>query len=1054
MRGLELTLSHDLKDAYELGVGAGRILLGHLDVEVRYECDAAPWSRCSEDIIITPEVKGPQALWVDVKSEGLNYDVEGKIAVDQEEGSRDILIKVKKGRGQGYAKLRYAVYVNVPEAEIQSPLVLALYSVNTKTSERKLIGNPIQLTINVIKPFDVQKVNVYPLELFPSDKIGIYIRILGLFEGKLAYKLVYKGKTHVKEYAVKRYDMLEIRDEVEAREEGNSLKVLLEAPQLFYKEERMFKLTVLKPPRVELRELELLDKPTIGSTVALKLSLWNRSAATEVTASIACLIYEHRLNVQVTIPAGEARSLRLETPPLTVKSKEVIRGLIRIVETPGGYIIQRELELSPPLELDVKAQLDAKELRMFSSETKQGRIVLINNTNSFVRFAVTKVVTGSANVKFSENAFKIYPNSIGYANFYVSPSVIGEGTVELHLDAFIDEVKVSEFTLLVPIRVSPSFKVLDAECEGLINKYVLKGQDVSLLLRIECYAEMPVSIHVDSEELSFASKETVLVKGLNEVRLVAEVLEMSPLEITLTDGVHSERIPLDLVVTKPLVDLKLLTPEIYGGLKNTITLVITNLHNKDIAWSLECKNSKGLKLSSEESCLEFDPLLPYEKREVTLDAIGLTKGPAELDLSVKTRFMTEFNSQDFNFKLKVVDPVEVQVDNDAGSKVILPHPLVKGLEDRNLTFRSKLRIRNISNDIIEAIDVNIVPSDSLVKAECDRSSIKFLIKDSMEDLSCIIRIPFNYFLEVVKVGYLLSINSSYNVRGTLMELPVSRENYVVVTYDGMGFKKECPYPHRFTNGCVSVYMPLTQADDLFQRIQEYGTPTEVSKLLASFIRGLRRKLANIKRSDSCWNLLIRMLYTLIFDGLEREKRNFKEEVDALKDKVGNIIIVPAILWKYVLYKLIDLNLNIKMPSEFERGLVYIAGGSYSFNNKFYENLIKALIEDSNDASIRLRETIEGDYSMISPVLLTYALAKGALLVYSEEVSKRLWESGQYDKYLIYLTLTDVSWSDKREELGRLNDLMLDRDLSEVCYAALALLYRKLIVEMPERCWGV
>jgi P pilus assembly chaperone PapD len=1049
MRGFEFKLSHDLKEIYEIGVGAGKVLLGYLNIEVKYECDASPLSKCSDDLKIIPEIKGPQTLSVDVELKELNYDVKGKIEVKEGE-QKSVIIGVKRGGGHGYAKLKYFIYINVPETETQGQIVLAIYSVNTKTSEKKLIGNPIQLTINVIKPFDVQEINVYPLELFPNDKIRIYIKILSSFKDKLIYNLTYKD-TRSKEYAVKKYDILEIKDEVEVIKENNSLKILLIAPQLFYKKEYTFKLNILNPPRIEINEIKLSDKPVIGLPTTLKLILRNKSVTTRVNATITCLIYEHSLTTQVTIPAGETQSVYLETPPLTIKSRKA-GGVIRIIESPGDHIIERRLELPPPIELDIKAQVDTKELHMFSSETKGGRITMINNTSNIIRFVITKVKASSTKVNFSQDSIKVYPNSTETLEFYITPKIVGEETIKLRLDAFIDEVKVSETTFSIPIHVKPSFKVINIEYKDLTNNYVLKGQDLSLLLKIEYYAETPVTIHVSSEELSFINKEIILTQGLNEVELIAEVLEMKPLKITLTDGVHSEIIPLDLIVTKPLIDLKLLTSEIYGGVKNTITLLAINLHNKDITWSLKYDKSEGLKILTEESHIKFDPLLPNEKKEIALDVIGLEKGTFDLKLNVKTMFMTESNSQDFNFKLKVKDPVEVHVIYDDTNKVAIPHPLVKELEKQNLTLKCKLRIHNISNDIIEVINVNITPL--LIKAEWDKYSIKYLIKDSVEDVSCAIKIPFNYGLDVIKVGYTLTINNLYNIKGSLIELPVSRENYVVVTYDAKSFNKECPYPHMFADGYVKVFIPLIQDDYSLQLIQKYGVPVESSMLLLNLIRNIRKAITNIKRSDSHWNLLVRMIHALIADNSKRSE-NFKEQIDALEDRIGDIVIIPAILWKYALYRLTGVNLNIKKISELTPGLIYFTSSAgYSLNNEFYTILIKALIEDDSNAHTRLKNIIEKDHSIISPILLTYSLVKGTLLAYNEEVSKKLWESKRYDKYLIYLVLADISWVNNPRELKKLNDLITNEVLNEICYATLALLYRKQILEIPNMILGL
>jgi len=500
------------------------------------------------------------------------------------------------------------------------------------------------------------------------------------------------------------------------------------------------------------------------------------------------------------------------------------------------------------------------------------------------------------------------------------------------------------------------------------------------------------------------------------------VVEGEKPAILFSDGVHTVEKALGVEVVKPYVEVSSDTERIYLGIENAVRMRLRNPLGDSIAVAIkDISYADNLALVNPKPPISIT-LDPGATEVVELKMRGLTRGKSTVALAMVTQYGSESNEFKHSFEVVVEAPLSVEIKK-SDHAVNLPYlPPQYKLQKLYSGTEFSLILRNVSDTPInEPIGVAVKPrnaAEKYVSIRCDRDQIYHLDVGGAETVRCSMSVDAAYPYDSLELLYTVGVSGVRVLEGGI-SYSVERENFIVVEYAKSSFNERCPYPYFEREGFVRAYIPVSQDPSVC------GSPTEYSKRFADVAKLLYEKLGKAEADDELWNKVCKALFGLITG---RRGRASSEDVGRIATEIaerfGETVIVPALIWRYALSKLIGREAGAETVRSVAPSLVAFTHSRwYSINNTFYGYLLKALVEGDTDSANKLREMIVGSgYRALHPLLLAYTIARGDLLEYDSEVADKLFQNSRR-RYLLYLAVAEPRWILDEVELKRFENIL-------------------------------
>jgi len=1064
MSALEILLEPiELKDYYMLAESKNKYEIGQVKLIAQYSCQSF-LGKCSEDLDIELYIDRPEDLNVDAEIKELKC--EGKLGATAE--GHNLHLEVNRGRGEGRVEVTYGLQVVNPEKEGKYEVTLIYYVKFVKTGEKREIPRGVyKLSIEVVKPFQVD-IKVTPSqELFEDDRFKVVINVESFIEDSISYEISYGAKSSENIIEVKPYKVYEIVEEFSASIESKAIAVRLESVKLKYVRSFEVKLLVKKPPRIEILAEEIVKNVKVGDSVSLSIKLRNRSLTKSVKILIKSRIYEHNVEKQIDLEPNEERLVNLETPPLSLKSLEVSDAVLEFIEYPGEHVIRRVRELPKPLEPKVFIEIDTKQMQLYSSVKKRLILKFINNEDYDVKFVIERINSSNVNVNVSQTSLVVSKNKTSEIFADVTPTGIGEGKIMMSFTVFKEKTEIASYESVITATIVPSFEISNIAFKGLRDKHILKGQPLTMTITIINYADIPIELYIKGINVTSNLDKIYALPGSNEYTLNVIINKEKP-SLTFSDGTFVKKVTLDLEVVKPYVGFELKTKKVYAGLHNAVKISIKNPFNQPINVGFrDIESSQKIQVVAGEKEKLLSSLLtipPYESGEIDLIIEVLTLGKASIKLNSIVTYKDESNTLEKTFDLTVEEPINVTIRSGA-EKILLPYPLPPAVDVSKLYAKAgfTVTIRNISDTTIPVVNISVKPYkdyvNTYISTKCEKEATYHLPpKGGDETISCDVKIPLNYPHDVVELKLIAKIGVMEFEKE--IRYSIERENFISIDFERISFTESCPYYHIEREGYVKAYMPISFNASVC------GSPTKLSTLLLEVVKDLRDIIEKMKLGISPWKEVYDILYSsIVAKDTTKLSENIDKVVEKINEKTGEVIVVPALIWKYALSKLIFGNVDIKKYENIKPGVIMFTHNNwYSLNNDYYECLLKMLIENDEASMNKLREiVIASNYTALSPILLAYVLAQGNVFIYrnlfkyDSNVSDLLMKNKLYRKYLTYLTLAEPSWIFDEKELEKFKKLLQklsEKEASFVEPISLIIIYRRILYESLRTLLGV
>jgi len=978
-----------------------------------------------------------------------DFHYEGKLVAKRLEDEK-LLVKVKRGRGQGRVYVRYKVRAELPKKEGTINAKITMYKVDIKTQEKVSVMQPITVKIVITKPIEIEEIRILPHYdiYFVGDTIKIKATLTSKYAGGIYLSINGAGiKDENIYYEVRSpYTKIEYKKEYKLTKKDREIKLDIYIPEILYKERKSIAVNVIKPPRTLVDIEGFKEKPIIGKHAELRLKIKNRSASTEVNAKITALIYNYGLEYSVTLKPLEEKKVILKTPILTQESTTNTRGFIKILEEPGLHEYVREIILPTPSQLPITLKPETSTpLNIYSSDVLTFSLKIINNLDIPIQLMVDKVKSKICKVQLTNTEVTVNSKSPATLNLQVIPKNIGKDNITIAFKIAHNGLTIATRKERYPIEIKPSFTISRVRVKELKTDQVVVSQNVKLELDITYKGKVRTKLKVEGNK---AIKTTVnnipVVQGVRSYILDGTIVDHGKPCITVTDGVYGEKVEIPLKVVKPYVNFYLDTKEIYGGIPTEVECRLENPLAIPIIVKPVIIYTRNLDILEPPSELK-EVIPPYGTRRHIIKMVGLKKGEATAKIAILSSYREETSKKEYVVKLNVRDPINIYTSTQY-REIKLPYPTATEIYGKkNIALNVELSIRNISNRAINNINVSIRSSQNIILSK-NKCTISILPENKVYKEIIEVKTPINYARKSVSLTYELDIGGKYKDNGDLISIKTSYINYVPMVYHRRNFTTTCPYPYRLFEEYVETLLP-GDFDPLV-----YGEPLEVMLELRKLITDIAMILDKVKtKAEGFWRYLAKTFYLRISD----PKYDFREllaKLNEIDEAVGDVIISPILFWKALVYKVFNYQGEVtKLRNRIKSyvpGIIMLPLGSlgYSINRELYSLLINIILYDNEKDIDKLRSYLSKlknrlwEYGTIS---LIYALYANRPVDYDKGVADRL-HNNNLEEYLMYIASTLYQWIKNKEELKRLKEIIARKNFGPRGLFALAILYLTII----------
>lgn len=1048
---LDMVMGWEFAD--KLFVGEREQRVGRVVIELDYRCDKLI-GKCLDEGRVIPEVVGPEDVAVRVDID--RFESSGKLR-GRVEKDTDVVLDIGMGRGDGKLSLTYVLKIKDLKREGKHTIHLTMYY-ETKKGERKILGEPVRMDLYIVKPFVIERFSIEPSSEYYAigDPLKLVLEILSEYDGNIIIECGEAVRQERYEYRIEKGSKA-ISIDTSIVSPKDELSVLVKVPAIEFSERVTEKINVMGR-RVLVEPAEVAEA-RLGREAFVSIKLTNLSRIHQSQVAIDADIYGYRVGAEETLSPGETKVVRLETPILTSKSFQYLKGEISVLEKASGQKLVFPLELAKPSPLPVELEIRNKKIETPTNGVGKIEIYVHNNSELSVGIVLTNISSRLCSIKRNVSV-TVVPYGLEIVEVEVEPTSPGNEKVALTLGMVIDNTIVEERTFELEVEVRKSFSIKDVKVvHPSKTSLAVKNQRIELEVKIEApYGKVDIvtkspNMIIESQQHQVYPPETlILVSGK-----AADYCES--IKIYVSDGLIEEEITVPISVRKPLIECEIHPKKYYVGVKDQVAIRLANPFEVPLVVEMRVDEKTDIEVDKDTTSIYVEQL---GKKEITIGVTGLREGKNFIRLKIVSIYVDEASkvaidtcSYERDIELGFSIPISIEIPERPQNRVPIPYPLTHGAESISSFCNIGMLIKNISD--IQLLEVSIEPHiiEGLGSAEA-RPKTLTLSLGSKEKVEVIVLVPTSYRGDLVKMLINAKIGK-YVIISRPINVYVNRYLYSLVEIEKEYFEEEtCVYPRIDLKSRVYALVPVTESENVC------GKPIALSTKRHTVLRTLYKGLNDtIKSYESPWELAA----SIVFKKTTKVNADFMQELKALSNlhyDENGITIVPALMWilaleKIVGYSRLDKAVLARILSDKNSvGLFHVEDGHLYKVNKstFYHKYLKFAINGDSTSAAELKNHILESIKnrRIDPLYLLYILYGGERIQYGQvsDIVDRLYEEGSHNEFLMCLVLTDVSISDDVIILTKL-ETSLSRILNsnvvkKSTVLTLSLLFSRIILE--------
>jgi len=974
-----------------------------LELELRYQCNK-PLGKCYDDFTLWPEVEGEHyvAELDEVKSEGKFGITASGLKVN---------VAISRGRGEASLRLVYKLFAK-PSTTGTFSYTVVLYLATER--ERLRVGDPVKLTVSAVKPIDELAIDVEPKSssYFPGDRVAVSARLYSNYRGRAL--VVIDGATDkLSEELELSEGRLELVKNTAIRHgEVNYLRVLVKVPEIGFEIERKLEVSI-SPSKFEVEVLETPGEVFIGERAEVRVRVANKSTASKCLLKLKSKVYEHLVEEELSLDPGESTIVDIVTPVITWRSLSEVKGFVELVDQVSNLSWSQKLTLVKP-QLPVVVEVD-REHRLYSSAKKYSFSIRVGSrlgTELEVGLSLSQPTICDVTVQTDKLVLK--PYDFSEALVELRPRSVGAETLRISVVVQANEVKLCELSEEISLEVEPSFSITKSSVQGTKGNVVTKGQKFGVYLGFEVYPESGVEVKLLSKNLRFSENILTVLPPKDEKLVQVVAVGYGDSVVTVSDGVCSLDLKLPITVVKPEVRVIAGEEVIYGGMRGIIRFEVENPFGVDLKLSV--------RIDEENPFIRFITkgrevfLKPYARDPVELEVVGLKYIEKEsFNALLKVQIDAEGVKEEYELSKRIYFSVKNPVDVRLNVKYSTVHvPILKGTSP---TFKKMctpigimVMVKNLTKYFIDSIEVSIgfkeLPGKGAmsIKLSLDPGGSKPILVDEV--------LPCDYVYDHVTVSYKVTVSDYYTAEKGEVKIPVVRYPPLLARFSKSLFKpKDCPYPRIELKDEVAVLIPI--GVDLNSIYLACGEPLRLSEYHIKLANNLHGILSDSirKKVKSVWDAASSLIFKhslYIKSGFDKEQ----EVYEGIVHSVNGVDVLPAVLWKITLGKLIKRRAEGFSVKTGKVGLI-VPRSEERFQvvrGDFYGNLLKFALHGNAESGAWLYNYIRDSLNalVLDPMYLLYVLNGGRPEEFDERVFESLLKREDFAGLLTYLALTDLS----------------------------------------------
>ena len=975
------------------------------ELELKYQCGKSLLGKCYDDFTLWPEIEGEHYV-----AELDKVESEGKFEIA---ARPELKVNVSIGRGRGEASLRlvYRLFAKPPTTGTLSYTVVFYLATER---ERLRVGDPVKLTVSAVKPVDELTVDVEPKSplYFPGDRAVVSAKLRSNYRGRAL--VVIDGATDKlsEELELSEGELELVKNITIWYGEVNYLRVLVKVPEIGFEIERRLEVSI-SPSKLEVEVYEIPDEVFIGERAEVRVRVANKSTASKCLLKLKAKVYEHLVEDELSLDPGESTVIDIATPVITQRSLSEVEGFVELVDQVSNFSWSQKLMLVKP-QLPIVVKVD-REHKLYSSAKKYSFSIKVENklgAELEVELLLSKLTICDTTVQTDRLVLKPYESS--EVPIELRPRKVGVETLNIGLVVWANEIKLYELSEEISLEVRQSFSITESSVQGIKDSTVTKGQRFGVYLSFNVYPESGAEVRLLSKNLRF-SENVLTVFPPEDKRLVEMVaVDYGDSVITVSDGVYSLDLKLPVTVVRPMVRIVAGEEVIYGGMRGTVRFEVENPLGVELKLLVKVDEENPFIRFITKSREVF--LKPYARGPVELEVVGLKyveKGSFNVLLKVQIDVEGVKEECEFSERLyfSVKSPVNVQLSVKHNAVYV---PIVKDFSPAFKELRTPVSVmvmvKNLTKHLIDSIEAGIWFKElsgkgaTPIELSLDPGGSKPIVVDE--------GIPCDYTHDHITVSYRVTVSGCYTAEENEVKIPVVRYPPLLASFSKSLFKpKDCPYPRIELKDKVAVLIPI--GVDLSGIYLACGEPIKISEYHIKLANNLYSILLDSvgKEVKSVWDAAS----SVIFKRSLYIKPSFNKEqevYEGIVHSVKGIDVLPAVLWKITLGKLIKQNAGKYPVGAGKVGLI-VSNSEERFRTvrgDFYDNLLKFVLHRNAENETWLYNYIRDSLnaSVVDPMYLLYVLNGGRPVEFDEKIFASLLERGSLAGLLTYLALTDLS----------------------------------------------
>lgn len=1045
-------------------VGEGMRELGTITIHLLYKCHKYI-GKCVDRSVLEPDVEVIGSDDIEVALDIKQVDFAGKLEVRQK-GRTSVELAVRSGRGQGEAKITFALSALSPRAAGDYKIRLAFYYGSVR-GERKILGDIVESRFLVVKPVTIIKVSTEPRADYYvlGDAIRLNVEIASEYKGALVVECGGALKRVASEHSIEPgVQVLSVDTAIVSS--IDELGVSVSVPELKFVEQVLERIEVrrqrvLVDPHIE------ISSPQIGKEACVVVRVENASRVSRSAVSVKASIYGFVIQADEVLSPGEQKRIELRTSILTSRNAQYLEGELTVYEKISNQVQTFSLELPRPQRLPV--ELNVRSTKIELTTNMLGRMIIDVANNSELDIGIVLLKSPLKLCIVHEGVLGVVrPFELREVEVELKPLAIGNEKAVLALGIVSGGVVVEEVSCEVEVSVRRSFIIRSIRMvHPSTSKLAVKNQRVVVELLVETSCEK-VSIHVRSSDIDIKENTIEVYFPGSPVVISGKLIGYrDSIRILLSDGLMEEEVVLPIKVTHPYLEYNVSrATEFFVGVENNLVLSISNPFEVPLHVKIKVDKEANVVVDQEEVSARVEQL---GKVDVKVSIVGLSEGEGVIRLRISSEYVDEeikaaVDSWSCDQDLKIYFHKPIYLEVLSAPKLMLPSPIPSDVRDVYASCSMDVLVRNLSE--MPLLEVSLEPriEEVDVVGSIDvQPRAAMLLSKSERRFKTHISIPVIYRRDSVKMRLVARVGS-YAVDSKLVEIHVHRYAYSVVEVgEDVVDEDRCSYPKILHKGGTLILIPLTED------VEACGKPSALSAknhaVMSLLYRGLSESLG---RHETPWDIAALLLFKKAMGDAD-----FKRELGKLRDMTYSergVILIPLLAWSLAIeslagYSPISKAEIAKIVEDLENvGLIHVDGSPLNKANKptYYHLFLNYALSGSGRWSDEIRSRILNSIKsmQIDPLYLLYII-RGEKGVGYDEVSsvvEKLFSENRYGEFLMCVALTDAPLTSNIDILLKLerslNEILGSGSIRRSTLLALSVIFSKITAENIERLRGV